>query len=129
MKKEEYKLWLEKAIDDLKWTQANIQGKIFYGACFTAQQAAEKALKAYIIYKTGKFGKIHDLVKLIDNCAVYDKDFIVYRQKIAKLSFYYVQSRYPDITEIDIYNKEEAEEAYSLAEELISFIKEKILIL
>ena len=36
-----YKKWLNYAQDDLSWTEANIKEQIWYGACFTAQQAAE----------------------------------------------------------------------------------------
>lgn len=45
----EYFVWFEKAKDDLQWTEANIRENIYYGACFTAQQAAEKALKAFVV--------------------------------------------------------------------------------
>jgi len=44
----EYILWWRKAKEDLKWTEANIREKIYYGACFSAQQSAEKALKAFL---------------------------------------------------------------------------------
>ncbi len=43
------RIWLSKALDDLRWTEANIRESIYYGACFTAQQAVEKALKAYLL--------------------------------------------------------------------------------
>jgi len=39
---EEYKDWIKKAKDDLNWTKHNIESKIYYGACFTSQQAAER---------------------------------------------------------------------------------------
>ena len=38
-----YKDWLIKASDDLKWTKHSIESKVWYGACFTSQQSAEKA--------------------------------------------------------------------------------------
>ena len=39
---DEYKLWLEKANDDLRWTRHNFESKEFAGVCFSAQQAVEK---------------------------------------------------------------------------------------
>ncbi|MCL5429363.1 MAG: HEPN domain-containing protein [Chloroflexi bacterium] len=39
------KRWLARAEDDLDWTQASLKEGIYYSACFSAQQAAEKALK------------------------------------------------------------------------------------
>ena len=41
--KSAYKIWLSKARDDLKWTEANLREEVYYGACFTAQQATDKA--------------------------------------------------------------------------------------
>lgn len=122
----EYHIWVNKARDDIKWTEANIREEIYYGACFTAQQSVEKILKAYLIYKKGKFDKVHDLIKLIDECTGIDVSFKNYRERIAKLSFYYVQSRYPDISEIDIFSKDEAESALAIAKEIVEFTSAKI---
>ncbi|MBI3385272.1 HEPN domain-containing protein [Candidatus Gottesmanbacteria bacterium] len=63
---------------------------------------------------------------LIDSCANFDKDFLSFRSKIAKLSFYYVQVRYPDIGDVDSYTQEEANEAYQLSIELVEFVGKKI---
>lgn len=125
-KTKEFNKWLERAEDDLKWTESNLKEKVYYGACFTAQQSVEKALKAYLIYKQGRFDKIHDLTKLIDDCIKYERDFTEYRKEITKLSFYYVQTRYPDISEVDRFTQEEAEEAYEIAKELVDFVERKI---
>ena len=124
--KKEYEIWLNKALDDILWTESNLKEKIYYGACFTAQQSVEKSLKAYLLYKQGRFDKIHDLVELIDNCLKHDKNFRSYRKRIAKLSFYYIQSRYPDISEIDRFTKEEAEEALEIAKTVVDFVSRKI---
>lgn len=125
-KLKEYKIWLEKANDDLKWTKANLKEEVYYGACFTAQQAVEKALKAYLLYKQGRFDKVHDLKTLLDNCATYDQDFTQYQTRIVKLSFYYMQTRYPDISEIDKFTEEEAKQALAVATEFIEFATNKI---
>lgn len=34
----DYKSWLQIAKDDLRWTENSINGKVFYGACFSAQR-------------------------------------------------------------------------------------------
>lgn len=124
--KKEYQIWLDKSLDDLLWTKSNIKEKVYYGACFTAQQSVEKALKAFLLFKHGSFGKIHDLVKLVDECSVINKDFKQYRSNVAKLTYYYVQSRYPDLTEIDIFTQEDADEALKIAEEMWEFISIRI---
>ncbi|MBI3385273.1 HEPN domain-containing protein [Candidatus Gottesmanbacteria bacterium] len=51
MSRNEHELWLSKADDDLEWCRASLREKIYYGSCFVAQQAAEKALKAYLLFK------------------------------------------------------------------------------
>lgn len=40
------KKWIGYAANDLSWTKSNLNEQVWYGACFTAQQATEKALKA-----------------------------------------------------------------------------------
>ena len=124
--KNEYQAWLNRAKEDLLWTEANIKEGIYYGACFTSQQAVEKVLKAYLLFKQEKFEKIHDLVKLLDECVIYDKSFNTFRNKIAKLTFYYIQTRYPDISELDKFTKEEADKAFIVAQKIITFVSDKI---
>lgn len=69
-----YQLWLNQALDDLAWTESNLKEKVWYGACFTAQQAAEKALKAYLIYQGKAMKKIHDLGALLQKCINIDSE-------------------------------------------------------
>lgn len=110
----------------MKWTEANIREKIYYGACFSAQQSAEKALKAFLIYKKGRFGKIHDLVSLLGQCTKADSSFTRLKKKVAKISRYYIQSRYPDIGDIDRFTYDESHEAFEIAVEVLSFVNKLI---
>ena len=89
--------WLAKAEDDLRWTKANLNQSIYYGACFTAQQAAEKALKAYLLSRDHPARKIHDLGALVDLCVQLDASFESMREIALPLVDYYIQTRYPDI--------------------------------
>lgn len=43
-----------------------------------------------------------------------------------KLSYYYTKTRYPDIFELDIYNKKEAFSAFDNAEEIVFLVRKKI---
>lgn len=118
--------WLIQAKDDLAWTEANIREKIWYGACFTAQQTAEKSLKAYLASKGEKIRKIHDLVALLEECAALDKGFDQLREICAVLTDYYVPVRYPDVGDLGGLTEKEAGEALELAERIVKFVEEKL---
>lgn len=121
-----YLIWFQKALDDLSWTQSNLNEHVWYGACFTAQQSVEKALKAYLLFKHGRFDKIHDLVTLLGACAKFEESLYSFKEQAAKLSFYYIKSRYPDMTEIDVFSEEDAHSAYRMAQEIITVVQDKI---
>lgn len=118
--------WLEYASNDLSWTKANLNEQVWYGACFTAQQAAEKALKAYLISKDETIKKIHDLRVLIERCHTIDPDFEKLRESCATLNPYYTPARYPDIGEYTDFTEEKAREAYQIAKEIVEFVEEKL---
>lgn len=118
--------WLTKAKDDLEWTQANIRESVWYGACFTAQQAAEKALKAYLLYQDKKVPKIHDLGVLLELCLESDSQFMQLKQGCAALKTYYAPARYPDIAEFVTFSKPQALEAEKLAREVIELVERKL---
>lgn len=120
-----YEKWLRYALDDLSWTESNLKEQVWYGACFTAQQSAEKALKAYLIKQGKDIKKIHDLGALLELCTQLDASFEQLRQGCLTLTAYYVQSRYPDITEFIDFTEEKAKEAYEFAEKIVKFVEDK----
>ncbi len=122
----EYQRWLKTAADDLDWTRANIHGKIWYGACFSAQQAAEKALKAFLLFKGQKIKKIHSLNALLEECKEIDSSFEQLRTGCARLTVYYVTTRYPDIIDFAEFSQEKAVEALDLAKRVVDFVETKI---
>lgn len=118
--------WLDKARDDILWAKASSKEEIYYGACFSAQQSAEKALKAYLLFKNINPRRIHDLSGLIEECIELDKDFEKLLDQAATLAGYYIETRYPDIGEFMGYSKEQAEEAVKFAEEIVDFVAGKV---
>ena len=123
---EEYKDWVKKAKDDLNWTKHNFESKIYCGACFTAQQAAEKVLKGYLIFSGKPLRKIHDLAALIDDCIKINKEFNLLRKEAKILYSYYIESRYPDLGIFSKITEVQAKEAFKSAEKIIKFVEEKI---
>lgn len=119
--------WLTRAVNDLAWTQANINAEIWYGACFTAQQAVEKVLKAYIASQGRSIIRTHDLDVLLQECVETDANFEQFRRECATLTDYYVTTRYPHIAQYADFTESIAKEAYEFAEKIVTFVKEKLL--
>jgi len=119
--------WLAYAVGDLAWTRGNINGGIWHGACFTAQQAAEKALKAYIVSKRQTARRIHDLGALLEECVKLDNSFDQFKDECITLTEYYTVTRYPDKAQYADFTEAIAKEAYDFAEKIVTFVKEKLL--
>jgi HEPN domain-containing protein len=104
--------WLKKAKSDMTAVVALIQAESFDAACFHAQQAAEKYLKALLIHLGVAFPFTHNLSKLVDLAAGADESLRSLISTVEPLIPYAVESRYDD----DFWpTKEVAEEARRLA--------------
>ncbi len=123
---DEAKKWLNMAEEDLLWAKASLKEEIWRGACFAAQQGAEKSLKSYLLVKNKSFPKIHDLVSLNDHCRNIDNEFDRLNDSCNFISPYYLSSRYPDIVEFEEYSGEMANVVVKKAEEIIKFVKSKL---
>ena len=60
--------WMAKAHDDLRAAEISASGKLGEVAVFHCQQAAEKALKAFLTYHQCPFRKTHNLQELGEAC-------------------------------------------------------------
>jgi len=118
--------WLIKADNDLKVAEHEIKidknERVTEAICFHCQQAAEKYLKAYLVWRGVDFGKTHNMEYLVQLCAKYDRDF--HDIDVGDLSFYAVEIRYPD----DFYmpSLQEAKECIKIAKNIRKFIRRKI---
>ena len=65
-----YQDWTAKAEDDLLNIENNLaaQRVPWSTVCFHAQQAAEKNLKAFLVYHGQTPARIHDLIPLLTEC-------------------------------------------------------------
>jgi len=118
--------WLILALNDLKSARHEIalpeSEVITTTVCFHAQQAAEKFLKAYLVFNKVPFGRTHNIQHLIKLCSGVDPAFG--GLSAGRLTHYAVQFRYPD--EFYIPSIEEAKEALRLAERIKDFVLEKL---
>lgn len=94
----EVKEWLKKA-------EADLAGALHLNrrrkkplpdlVCFHCQQAAEKFLKAFLIYQELPFAKTHDLLALLELCTKHQPEFALHSESFEMLNPYSVQFRYP----------------------------------
>jgi HEPN domain-containing protein len=105
--------WLRKADSDLANAElCAAAGKSLDTACFHCQQAAEKAIKAYLIANKAKFPLIHDLKRLLDDCSRLNSAFNALAADALRLTPYAVATRYDDAFWPEI---EEVQEALNSA--------------
>lgn len=91
---------------------------------FHCQQAVEKYLKAYLIYKAASFRFSHDLLYLLELIVAVDREFDKYFESLSELQSYAVEVRYPN--ETIFLSKEKVEKALKLAKEFRDLITGKI---
>ena len=119
--KEEVEKWIKLSEEDFATAKANLKIKKYRFASYLCQQAAEKALKALLLKKTGKIIKIHDLVKLGKKVEIEEK----FLESLDKLTHTYVESRYPD-TPQGKYTIDETKEDIKIAKGVIKWVKQNI---
>lgn len=86
--------WLRKADSDLRALDAALGVSAFDAACFHAQQAAEKLLKAFLTHQRIDFPHTHNLVKLVELCAQSETSFRALLPAVEPLTPYAVEVRY-----------------------------------
>ncbi|MEM8484972.1 MAG: HEPN domain-containing protein [Bacteroidota bacterium] len=118
--------WLNKADKDLLTAKRefSFEDPVIESVCFHSQQATEKYIKAYLVYKDIPFPKSHDIGKLIDLLDQNEKELHEYKDIADTLTDYGVEIRYPDIN--DIPEKEEAKEALAITIKFRELITSKI---
>ena len=90
--------WVAKAEGDFAMMERECQAPDnpnYDGICFHAQQCAEKYLKARLCEAKVTFGKIHDLVALLEQVLDAEPEWETFREDLAYLSDFAVTFRYP----------------------------------
>ena len=119
--------WFQLADEDFKYAEDTFRETENYRMiCFVCQQVVEKYLKGYLQFKNIYFPKIHNLVALLSLANQAYKNFLDFENNCKILDKYYIETRYPGGA-LDIFEKQRAQEAINLTQEIIDFIKQKIL--
>lgn len=123
--------WLSEAEDDLSAARDLLRLKRYSKACFFAQQAAEKALKALLMYRAGVFETTHSVVRLLEvssdhGIEVPDELF----RTAEELDRLYIPTRYPNAWPYGPphvhYDEEDARRAVENAGAVFRFVGEQI---
>ena len=126
----ESRRWLEQAQYDLKTSHWNAKGELFAPACFWAQQAAEKAAKAYLYSRGERLVTGHSVAELLEKCKAYDEKFDSLILTGAFLDRYYIPTRYPNSLPSGIpaqaYRQKDASEGIELAQKILDFVSKKL---
>jgi HEPN domain-containing protein len=118
-----YRDWLAQAQRDLEKAQLDVQHEYWEWACFTAQQAAEKVVKALLMhYGLDAWGHaITPMLRRLKDLPVAD-DLV---NKAQLLDTFYIPARYPngfpEGKPADYYNRDKAQEAVEAARAIFQF--------
>lgn len=118
--------WIKKAENDI--SSAHYLAENMYPVpteivCFHCQQAAEKYLKAFLVYNDQEPPKTHDLIELAKFCNNFDKEFLLIISKCEYLVPFAVRVRYPSTIDP---GDEDMNRALAYAQDIINFVKLKI---
>ena len=114
--------WLERAecdLDSARILKDNNGDNC--NAAFHCQQCIEKALKGYLLYKTGKHVDGHNLTFLCRSACRIDRKFDEWLDESTSLNRYYIETRYPTDVGFDISDKG-LERVYNMARDMYEFI-------
>ncbi len=130
--KEEALRWLIQAKDEFEDADELRKRDRYYLALFHFQQSAEKALKAYLYYKSPSIQILytHSIDELIKMTLEFDKEFesVIYAKKLDR---YYIITRYPNGLPGSVPSRyfddpKEAEEAMELAKKVLELVETKM---
>ncbi len=108
---------LSAALEDLDIAEKLYELSRYRYACFFAQQAIEKLIKAFLLHRTNSYPFTHSITKL-------DKEFeYLLEIKADGLEDYYTGVRYSPLIVVD---EREAKEAIEIAKKVRDFILKKL---
>ncbi|MGL6131748.1 MAG: HEPN domain-containing protein [Fusobacteriaceae bacterium] len=123
----DYEVMLFKAERDFQSGKILYENELEEGAIYHYQQAAEKALKAFLIFNKSKVPKTHDLTNVLDLCVEFNTKFKVLYDACEKLTPYATIFRYMDTGYGLTPSHDIIDEAKNEALSILTFVKNQIL--
>ena len=122
--------WLRQAKQDLDDAGFLREGSRFNLACFLGQQAAEKAVKAYLYHRGAEDVWGHSLIDLCEDAKLFEMFFDTVKDSARQLDKYYEITRYPSYLPSGIpseaFDKIDADRAIELAQLVVDFVGERV---
>lgn len=116
--------WLNRAKSNLERAKSDIRLDSVYleDLCFDAQQAAEKAIKAALIYLDIEFPYVHDITDLLTILEGKGHSISDEVREAGRLTRFAVETRYPGLSEP--VTQEEYEKAKDIADTVVKWAGE-----
>ena len=122
--------WLNQSRQDLEDANFNRDGAKFNVSCFLCQQAAEKAVKAYLYYRGAEDVWGNSLIDLCEDAKLFDMFFDTIKSEARQLDKYYYITRYPEFLPGGIaseaFQQEDADRAIELSQIVVEFVGERV---
>lgn len=128
---EEARRWLAQAEHDLDDARFNAGGARHNVAAFLAEQAAEKALKAFLYAQGLREVRGHSVLQLGQQTAAFDAALAQVAETAAPLDQYYVPTRYPNglapggVPSL-AYTEQDSDRAIGLADQVLAAVRERL---
>ena len=113
--------WFRIGAKELKRAEQLLNLEDLEGAGFNIQQAVEKYLKGYLVFKGWKLRRVHDLDVLLNEVVVYEPSFEEFRQKCQKITEYYIEERYPFVLASE-FTEEEIKDSLQIVKKMVDRI-------
>lgn len=128
---ERHEQWLHKATADLYVAQRELiqnDERAFESVIYFTQQAAEKALKAFLVFHEQPIIKTHDLEKLLRACCYIDKELDQFFESARFLTPLASEYRYPadDFDDLQVPTLNDLALAVAAASTIVDAIQKKI---
>ena len=123
---QEAKAWLDKAANDLRGARIDMQAapSLIEDALFHCQQAAEKAMKAFLTAHDVPFRRVHDLDELAIDCERIDSSLAQVLVPARDLTVFAWEFRYPGSGQTP--SEAEANAARATAEATVSAVRARL---
>ena len=122
--------WMRQAEQDLEDACFLREGGRHNLACFMGQQAAEKAVKAYLYHKRVEDVWGHSLLDLCEDAKLFDMMFDTVKSEARQLDKYHYITRYPEYlpsgTCSEAFDAIDSERSIELSTQVVGFAKERI---